>query len=134
MSFFSITVKTNYREEFLNITERVKRELAGSGIKEGLCVVYIPHTTAGVTINEAADPAVLHDINMELGKIVPLNDGYTHLEGNSAAHLKTLITGSSVSIPVEKGHLSLGRWQGIFFCEYDGPRQRTVYIKIIETK
>ena len=100
-------------------------------MQSGVCHVYIPHTTAGVTINEAADPAVKRDFIMELNKIVPFQDGYTHLEGNSAAHIKASMMGSSVAIPIDAGKPALGTWQGVYFCEFDGPRSRTVHCQII---
>ncbi len=120
-------VKTNERRGFIDITGEVKSFLKDAGITEGLCTVFVPHTTAAVTINEAADPSVQRDIVAELDKIVPFDDGYTHAEGNSAAHIKASLIGASVSIPVSGGELSLGTWQGIFFCEFDGPRRRSVH-------
>ena len=101
-------------------------------MKDGICTVFIPHTTAAVTINENADPDVVRDLIMELNKIVPWEDGYHHAEGNSAAHLKSSMTGFSQQIIIEDGRLVLGTWQGIYFCEFDGPRHRKVYVKIME--
>jgi secondary thiamine-phosphate synthase enzyme len=126
-----IAVQTNTQTQIIDITAQVQKVVRESGISEGLCCVFIPHTTAGVTINENADPSVKHDIIMELNKVIPLNDHYSHLEGNSAAHIKASIIGSSVNVPVENNNLLLGTWQGICFCEFDGPRQRNVYVKII---
>jgi secondary thiamine-phosphate synthase enzyme len=126
-----IAVQTNAQTQIIDITAQIQKVVRESGISEGLCCVFIPHTTAGVTINENADPSVKHDIIMELNKVIPLNDHYRHLEGNSAAHIKASIIGSSVNIPVENNNLLLGTWQGICFCEFDGPRQRNVYVKII---
>lgn len=100
--------------------------LRRDGIKEGVCTVFVRHTTSAVTVNEAADPTVVQDIIRTLEKMVPLRDGYTHAEGNSAAHIKASLLGSSVSIPVSNGRLDLGTWQGVFFCEFDGPRRRNV--------
>jgi len=126
-----ITIKTNTQTQILDITTQVQKVVGESGIAEGLCCVFIPHTTAGVTINENADPSVKQDIVMELNKVIPFDDNYSHLEGNSAAHIKASIIGSSVNIPVKNNYLLLGTWQGICFCEFDGPRQRHFYVKII---
>jgi secondary thiamine-phosphate synthase enzyme len=126
-----IAIQTNTQTQIIDITAQIQKVVRESGISEGLCCVFIPHTTAGVTINENADPSVKHDIIMELNKVIPLNDHYRHLEGNSAAHIKASIIGSSVNVPVENNNLLLGTWQGICFCEFDGPRQRNVYVKII---
>jgi len=102
-----------------------------SGVINGVCRLYVPHTTAGLTINENADPSVQHDILMELGKIVPLRDNYHHLEGNAAAHIKASLVGHSATLLVEEGRLVLGTWQGIFLCEFDGPRRRRVLVKVV---
>jgi len=126
-----IAIKTNTKTQILDITAQVQKVLGESGIAEGLCCVFVPHTTAGVTINENADPSVKQDIVMELNKIIPFDDNYSHLEGNSAAHIKASIIGSSVNIPVKNNNLLLGTWQGICFCEFDGPRQRHFYVKIV---
>ncbi|MCJ7814162.1 MAG: secondary thiamine-phosphate synthase enzyme YjbQ [Candidatus Atribacteria bacterium] len=126
-----ITIKTNTQTQILDITAQVQKVVRESGIIEGLCCVFVPHTTAGVTINENADPSVKQDIVMELNKTIPFNDHYSHLEGNSAAHIKASIIGSSVNIPVKNNYLLLGTWQGICFCEFDGPRGRKFYVKII---
>lgn len=126
-----ISVKTGSRTEMVDITAPVQKELAKAGVNDGLCIVYIPHTTAGVTINEGADPAVCYDIVKKLNDLVPCDKGFRHLEGNSDSHIKTLITGSSVSVIVEDGLLVLGTWQRIFLCEFDGPRTRSVFVKFI---
>ena len=126
-----LPVKTNSQTEMIDVTAQVQDQVTESGITEGLCVVFVPHTTAAVTINESADPAVKHDILMVLNKIVPWKEAYHHMEGNSPAHLKTSIIGSSETIVVEKGRLVLGSWQGIFFCEFDGPRTRKLDIRLI---
>ena len=126
-----ININTNMQTQILDITAQVQKVVRESGIIEGLCCVFVPHTTAGVTINENADPSVKQDIVMELNKIIPFNDHYSHLEGNSAAHIKASIMGFSVNIPVENNDLLLGTWQGICFCEFDGPRRRKFYVKII---
>ncbi len=127
-----ITIQTNTQTQILDITSQVQKVLGESGIAEGLCCVFVPHTTAGVTINENADPSVKQDIVMELNKVIPFDDNYSHLEGNSAAHIKASIIGSSVNIPVKNNNLLLGTWQGICFCEFDGPRTRKYFVKIIE--
>ncbi len=125
-----VQLQTRSRTELLEITHEVQGFVSASGIREGLCVVYVPHTTAGVTINEAADPSVKADLLMELNKIVPFQDRYQHSEGNSAAHIKATLVGSSVTIPITQGSLALGTWQGIYFCEFDGPRRRQVFVQI----
>jgi len=127
-----ITIKTNTQTQILDITAQVQKVVRENGIIEGLCCVFVPHTTAGVTINENADPSVKQDIVMELNKVIPFNDNYSHSEGNSAAHIKASIIGSSVNIPLKNNNLLLGTWQGICFCEFDGPRQRHFYVKIIK--
>lgn len=123
-------INTGKSAEMRNITREVQAAVSESGIQSGICTVFVPHTTAGVTINENADPDVVHDILMEIEKIVPLKDGYRHMEGNSAAHLKASLFGFSQQVIVENGRLMLGTWQGIYFCEFDGPRQRQVYVKV----
>ena len=125
----TIEVKTQAREELVDITARVREELVSSGIKDGICYVYVPHTTAAVTINENADPSVKEDILMALRKIVPDSLPYRHSEGNSPAHVKACLIGSSIKVIIDEGQLVLGTWQGIFFCEFDGPRSRNVFIK-----
>jgi secondary thiamine-phosphate synthase enzyme len=127
---FTFTVSTGKRTELIDITSEVVSEIRRSKIGDGICVVYVPHTTAGITINENADPTVRSDIIMELNKRIPFEDGYRHLEGNSAAHIKASIMGCSVTIPVESGRPVLGTWQGIYLCEFDGPRTRKVLVKI----
>ena len=124
-------VRTSAKTEFIDVTPSVQEAVRNSGVQEGICFIYIPHTTAAVTINENADPAVPKDILMELNKIVPFQDRYQHLEGNSAAHIKASLIGPSLSVFVESGRLVLGTWQGIFFCEFDGPRSRQVYVKVL---
>ncbi|MFH1957866.1 MAG: secondary thiamine-phosphate synthase enzyme YjbQ [bacterium] len=129
-----ISVTSGRRAEFVEITGEVAKAVSSSGIKEGIALVYVPHTTAGVTINENADPSVKSDIIKGLDKIVPWNDDYDHSEGNAAAHIKASLIGESVSVIISKGRPALGTWQGIFFCEFDGPRKRKVFIKIRENK
>jgi secondary thiamine-phosphate synthase enzyme len=116
----------------VNITGRVREAVEKSGVSDGLAVVFVPHTTAGITINENADPDVVHDILMKLDKIVTEDRDYLHYEGNSTAHIKALMTGSSVTVILSGGKPALGVWQGIFLCEYDGPRDRRVYVEVIE--
>jgi secondary thiamine-phosphate synthase enzyme len=125
-----IRISTTSRTELLDITGEVQKAVAESGVRDGVCHVYVPHTTAGITINENADPSVRQDILMELNKIVPFQDNYRHLEGNAAAHIKASIVGSSETILVDAGKLLLGTWQGIFFCEFDGPRSRRVITRV----
>jgi len=115
----------------VDITREVEKTVRDAGVTDGVCYVYVPHTTAGITINENADPSVTTDILAELEKVVPWNDGYKHLEGNSAAHIKASMTGFSQMVIIQNKHLVLGTWQGIYFCEFDGPRNRKVYVKIM---
>ena len=126
-----ISLKSRSRNEFVNITQEVQNVVNKSGIKDGICHIFVPHTTAGVTINEAADPDVVEDIQRQLDKIAPADGNYRHAEGNSDAHIKASITGSSQAVFIENGRLKLGTWQGIFFCEFDGPRNRKVWVKIM---
>ena len=119
-------------EGFTNITGSVKKSLAKSGVKNGICVVYCPHTTAGITINENADPDVVRDLLLGLSRALPDCTEFRHAEGNSAAHLKASYVGSSVTVIIEDGRLVLGTWQGIYFCEFDGPRSRKFHVKILE--
>lgn len=132
MKSITLNVRTDRHTQMKDITDQVRQAVRDSGVQEGLCVVFTPHTTAAITINENADPDVVRDLNMELGKIIPWEDGYHHMEGNSAAHLKSSLVGASEQIIIEDGRLLLGTWQGIYFCEYDGPRQRRVHVKILE--
>jgi secondary thiamine-phosphate synthase enzyme len=127
-------VKTYTQTAFIFITRSVQEAVTKTKVNDGICIIFIPHTTAGITINENADPSVIHDILMELNKIVPFKDQYHHMEGNSPAHIKTSLVGCSEIVFVELGRLVLGTWQGIFFCEFDGPRNRKVHVKVIETK
>ncbi|ACO04314.1 MAG TPA: YjbQ family protein [Persephonella sp.] len=127
-----IEVVTQKRTHFEDITDAVQEVIDESGIDEGICCVYVPHTTAGVFINENADPDVKWDIEKTLDKLIPWEDQYSHVEGNAAAHIKSVLTGNSLYIPVKNGKLLLGTWQGIFFAEFDGPRDRKVIIKVLE--
>ena len=125
----TLSINTSNRSEMIDITSKVEEELNRSGLKNGVCFLFVPHTTAGITINESADPSVATDIQTKLNKLIPWEGSYRHLEGNSAAHIKSSLIGSSVMVFVESGHLKLGTWQGIFFCEFDGPRSRKLHIK-----
>jgi secondary thiamine-phosphate synthase enzyme len=127
----AFSVKTAQRTDMIDVTASVQKEVSNAGIQDGLCAVYVPHTTAGITINEGADPAVCEDIMAKLSELVPARKGYRHTEGNADSHIKASLMGSSVSVLVENGKLVLGTWQKIFFCEFDGPRTRKVYVKIV---
>lgn len=122
-------IKTHSHTEMLDMTGQIQELVSQNNFKEGIVTVFIPHTTAGVTINEGADPDVQSDMLMELNKIVPFEDGYRHMEGNSAAHIKATLFGSSVQVITENGRLQLGTWQSIYFCEFDGPRNRQVWVR-----
>ena len=126
----SFHVKTGSRIEMVDITANIQAAISETGTADGICTVFVPHTTAGITVNERADPAVCQDILAKLKEIVPPDAGYHHMEGNADSHIKASMMGSSVSLIVENGRLVLGTWQKIFFCEFDGPRSRQVYIKI----
>jgi secondary thiamine-phosphate synthase enzyme len=128
-----LSIRTHSRSELMDITPLVRDIVHKSKIENGVCYVFVPHTTAGITINENADPSVRQDILMELDKLVPWQGDYAHLEGNAAAHIKASLVCSSETIPVEKGELVLGTWQGVFFAEFDGPRRREVWIKVTKT-
>lgn len=132
MTVSTIDVPTHSRVELQDITERVREVVEESGVRSGICMVCTPHTTAAITVNENADPSVKTDMVMEINKIVPFSDNYRHTEGNSAAHLKSSLFGASESFIIENGSLLLGTWQGIMFCEFDGPRRRRVQVKIVE--
>jgi secondary thiamine-phosphate synthase enzyme len=125
-----INVRTGSRVELIDITPEVQSLVEESEVKDGVCYIYVPHTTAGVTINEGADPSVRRDIIHTLKKLIPRDAGYAHMEGNADAHIKSSIIGVSTLVFIEKGKLFLGTWQAIFFCEFDGPRHRRVAVKI----
>jgi secondary thiamine-phosphate synthase enzyme len=127
----SLEVVSHRQVEMIDVTSAVRRVLRESGVRDGLAVLFVPHTTAAVTINENADPDVVADLVMELNRIVPFADGYRHAEGNSAAHLKSTLVGVSETLLVKGGEPVLGTWQGIYFCEFDGPRRRTLHLKVI---
>ena len=130
-----IPVSSKSREEFIDITDKVRQAVKKSGVGEGLCVVYVPHTTAGVTVNENADPSVSRDIIATLARLIPRDDpDYRHVEGNSDSHVKSSLVGFSHVIPISDSGLTLGTWQGIFFCEFDGPRRRSAFVQVIPAK
>lgn len=126
-----LRIKTARRTQFVDITREVEHVVRDSGVSSGLCCVYVPHTTAGVAINEHADPDVSRDVEGIFDRLIPREGPYRHAEGNSDSHMKAILTGTSQTVLVENGALTLGTWQGIFLCEFDGPRQRTVFIKIM---
>lgn len=127
----TLSVRTNTRTELLDLTSQVQEVVNKSGVSEGLCHVFVPHTTAAVTINENADPSVKADILMVLNKIISDREPYRHQEGNSPAHVKASVIGPHLTILVSKGRLVLGTWQGVFFCEFDGPRSRRMHVKVV---
>lgn len=129
-----LDIKTYSQVEFREITHKVREVVKESGVKSGICLVYVPHTTAGVMINEHADPDVVNDIATQLETMVPQRGKYKHGEGNAAAHIKATLIGSSVTVIIQYGDLALGTWQGIFFGEFDGPRSRNVLVEIIADK
>ena len=126
-------VKTNSRDDFIDITDQVQKFVSSTKVMDGVCMVFVTHTTAAVTINENADPDVRTDLKAIFNNLIPWENDYHHMEGNSAAHMKTTITGSSEMIPIENGRLVLGTWQSIFFCEFDGPRRRKVVVKVLRS-
>jgi secondary thiamine-phosphate synthase enzyme len=126
-----ISVHTRNRSEFVDITSEVRNAVRKSGVEDGVCYLYVPHTTAGITINESADPSVTSDIQNTLSTLVPHGAGYAHREGNADSHVKATIAGCSQHLFVENGDVVLGTWQGVFFCEFDGPRNRKVYVKVL---
>lgn len=126
---YQISVKTGTRTEFVDITSRIATVVREAGVGDALCTIYVPHTTAAVTINENADPSVVHDMLKVVDSVIPFHDpGYRHSEGNSAAHIKSSLVGCSLNVVVEGGSLKLGTWQGIYFAEFDGPRSRKVWV------
>ena len=127
-----LKVRTTSRVDLVDVTRLVQKAVSEAKVESGLCTLYVPHTTAAVTINENADPSVRSDIIKELNKVIPFDDNYSHLEGNAAAHIKSTLTGCSETILVDGGNLVLGTWQGIYFCEFDGPRNRTLMVKLTE--
>jgi len=131
MVFSVLEVSSTSRQQFIDITDRVEEIVKKSGVKNGVCILYVPHTTAGITVNENADPSVVRDIMDTLERLVPADGRYRHLEGNAHAHIKSSILGHSACLLIEEGRLLLGTWQGVFFCEFDGPRRRRILVKII---
>ena len=127
-----LSVKTKSRTELIDITPQIAEQVRQSGVSDGLCMLYVPHTTGAVTINESADPSVRSDIQMVLNQIVPWEANYKHLEGNSPAHVKATLVGATELLAIENGALVLGTWQGIFFCEFDGPRTRKIHVRILD--
>ena len=127
----ALRVMTNRRTQFVDVTAAVEKEVKASGVTEGVCYLYVPHTTAGILINEHADPDVAADMEAALDRLVPRNGPYRRSEGNSDSHIKAGLAGASQIVFVEGGKLALGRWQGIFFCEFDGPRERSLHVKIV---
>ena len=128
----TFTVKSKSRTQLIDITSEIQKAVRSSGILEGLCMLYVPHTTAAITINESADPSVASDIMMVLNEVIPWKADYRHLEGNSPAHIKSTLVGASEVVAIENGSLVLGTWQGIFFCEFDGPRTRSVHMRLLK--
>ena len=128
----TLTVKSKSRTQLIDITSEIQKAVRSSGISEGLCMLYVPHTTAAITINESADPSVASDIMMVLNEVIPWKADYRHLEGNSPAHIKSTLVGASEVVAIENGSLVLGTWQGIFFCEFDGPRTRSVHMRLLK--
>lgn len=126
-----LTVETSARTQFVDITGRVAGALRAAGLREGAVIVFVPHTTAGVTINENADSSVQRDLDAALTRVVPADAGYQHLEGNSDAHVKASLVGSSVTVLVKDGSLQLGTWQGLYFAEFDGPRRRRIWVSYL---
>jgi secondary thiamine-phosphate synthase enzyme len=127
----TLSVKTERRTQLVDVTALVQKVVAASGVTAGTCYVYVPHTTAAITINECADPDVARDVEGAMDRLVPANGPYRHSEGNSDSHVKAVLVGASQSVFVEGGKLVLGRWQGIFFCEFDGPRERRLQVKVV---
>jgi secondary thiamine-phosphate synthase enzyme len=132
MAIATIEVVSRQQVEMIDVTAEIGKLIRASAIQSGLAILFVPHTTAAITINENADPDVQRDLVMELNKIVPFDDGYRHGEGNSAAHLKSSLIGASQTLLVEDGTPVLGTWQGIYFCEFDGPRRRRLLLKMVE--
>jgi secondary thiamine-phosphate synthase enzyme len=131
----TISVRTREHTQMIDITREIQDLVSKKDISEGVITIFVPHTTAGITINESADPSVMHDITMVLDRLVPWRDpGYRHTEGNAAAHVKASLMGSSVRVIISSGGMKLGTWQGIFFCEFDGPRTRKVYVEFQATE
>ena len=127
----TLLVKTERRTQLVDVTAQVQKAVAGSGVKQGICYLYVPHTTAAITINECADLDVARDFEAAIDRLIPAHGPYRHSEGNSDSHVKSILVGASVTVPVEGGKLALGRWQGVFFCEFDGPRERKLNVQVV---
>ena len=130
-NLFTLEIETEQHQEFVEITEKVQQKIKESNVKEGIVLVYCPHTTAGITINENADPDVVWDMIDAFNSTFPVQSNYRHFEGNSHAHIKSSVLGNEKTLIISNGHLLLGRWQGIYFCEFDGPRNRKIFVKIV---
>lgn len=131
MGYNELTIRTHSRTELVDITAQVTKLVQQSKVQSGLLTLFVPHTTAAVTINENADPSVQHDILSELNRLIPFTGPYHHTEGNSAAHVKSTVVGPSQTLFIEEGRMALGTWQGLYFCEFDGPRSRKIWVKIV---
>lgn len=130
----TLSLRTKQRVEMVDITDQIQKLISDSGLKNGVCFIFVPHTTAAITINEGADSSVRFDIIEKLSRLVPVDGNYRHLEGNADAHIKASLIGSSVMVLVNDGELALGTWQRIFFCEFDGPRARQIFVQTLETR
>jgi secondary thiamine-phosphate synthase enzyme len=128
----TLSVKTDRRTQLVDVTAQVQEAVASSGVTEGICYLYVPHTTAAVAINECADPDVARDVEGAMDRLIPVTGPYRHSEGNSDSHVKAILVGASQTVFVRGGKLALGRWQGIFFCEFDGPRERKLQVKVVK--
>ncbi|MBO3754484.1 MAG: YjbQ family protein [Candidatus Brockarchaeota archaeon] len=131
MSYEIIEVSTKTRQQLIEVTSAIRERVRRSGVNKGVCLIHVPHTTAGITLNENADPSVARDILNTLNRLIPVEGDYTHLEGNAHAHVKASIVGHNAILFIEDGELILGTWQGVFLCEFDGPRRRRILLKII---
>ena len=127
-----LIIPTHGQTEMVDIDAKVRSVIKESGVQEGICILWVPHTTAGVTVNENADPDVTRDMLYEMNKVIPFRDNYHHMEGNSAAHIKSTLFGPSLTLIIQNGNPLFGTWQSVYFCEFDGPRQRRLYIKVME--
>ena len=130
----TLSVKTDRRTQLVDVTAQVQKAVSASNVGDGVCYLYVPHTTAAITINECADPDVARDVEGAIDRLIPIAGPYRHSEGNSDSHVKSILVGASQTVFVHGGKLALGRWQGIFFCEFDGPRDRKLQVKVIEDR
>lgn len=131
-SMQTLSVKTDRRTQLVDVTAQVQKAVSASNVADGVCYLYVPHTTAAITINECADPEVARDVEGAIDRLIPIAGPYRHSEGNSDSHVKSILVGASQTVFVHGGKLVLGRWQGIFFCEFDGPRDRKLHVKVID--